>query len=167
MMLHRSFAGQALIFLLAVCAPATASGLLPEPRQQDVQAVQACLGSRNLNLAVTCVGTVADACMATVRNQQPLMAECIVRERTVWDRFLNNDYEAVIAALRPGVREQVRAVEADYAINLDRRCGLVREAWGDGYAITDIEQCKLRATAMQWLWLRDFPMKREKPPRPL
>ena len=149
--------------LLVLANTATAAGRLPPAAPGDVQAIQACLGSRNVNLAASCIGVVADACLKTADSQQR-MTQCMVRERAVWDLFLNNDYPVVLSVMRPGARNELREIERAFVRDMERRCTFIRTAWGySSYIqVVEIEQCMLRATAVQWLWLRDFPMKREK-----
>ncbi len=140
-----------------------AAGPLPPPMPQDVQAVQACLASRTADLAATCVGVMSASCLKTADSQQR-MTQCMIRERAVWDLFLNNDYQAVMAGLRPAAREELRAIERQFVSGTERRCTFIRTAMGfSSYIqVVEIERCMMHATAVQWLWLRDFQMKPEK-----
>ena len=143
--------------------PVLAGGPLPPALPQDVQDVQACLSSRTADLAATCIGVTAAACLKTADSQQR-MTQCMIRERAVWDLFLNNDYPAVMETMRPAAREELRAIERQFVSGTERRCTFIRTAMGySSYIqVVEIERCMMHATAAQWLWLRDFQMKPEK-----
>ncbi len=147
----------------ALASAATAGGKLPPPLPQDVRAVQACLGSRQAMQQAACIGTVADACLKTADSQQR-MTQCMVREHAVWDLFLNNDYPEVIKGLAPAAQRELLAVERQFVANTERRCAFIRTAMGfSSYVqVVEIEECWMHATAVQWLWLRDFLPEREK-----
>jgi uncharacterized protein YecT (DUF1311 family) len=150
--------------LLALPAREALAGRpLPLALPQDVRAVQACLGSRTSDLSATCIGVMSASCLKTADSQQR-MTQCMIRERAVWDLFLNNDYQAVMANLRPAAREQLRAIERQFVSGTERRCTFIRTAMGYStyIQVVEIERCMMHATAVQWLWLRDFQMKPEK-----
>ena len=155
-----------LAFLVVGSLPIVAGGLLPEVRSRDTQTLFACLNSRTADLAASCIGDVARQCIKPGDGIEQ-RAECIVRERAVWELLLNNDYEGALAAIRPAAQSGLREIQVRFLNDMERRCTFVREASGTSSPdqIVEIEQCKLRATATQWLWLREFPMKRQKPPR--
>jgi uncharacterized protein YecT (DUF1311 family) len=140
-----------------------ARGTLPAALPQDVQAVQACLGSRDAFQAPSCIGAAANACLKTADSQQR-MTQCMIRERAVWDLFLNNDYQVVMSVMRPEAQGELREIERAFVRDMERRCTFIRKAWGySSYIqVVEIEECMMHATAVQWLWLRDFPMKKEK-----
>lgn len=140
-----------------------ASALPPAALPQDIQAVQACLGSRQAMQQASCIGAAANPCLQTADSQQRMTA-CMMRERVVWDLFLNNDYPEVLKGLQPKAREEMRAIERNFIADRDRRCTFVRVAAGySSYIqVVDIEECMMHATAAQWLWLRNFLPMREK-----
>lgn len=147
----------------ALTSVATAGGKLPPPLPQDVQAVQACLGSRQAMQQAACIGTVSDVCLKTADSQQR-MTQCMVREHAVWDLFLNNDYPEVMKGLAPAAQRELLEVERQWVNNTERRCTFIRKAMGfSSYVqVVEIEECMMHATAVQWLWLRDFLPEREK-----
>jgi uncharacterized protein YecT (DUF1311 family) len=147
----------------ALAGHVRASALPPAALPQDIQAVQACLGSRQAMQQASCIGAAANPCLQAADSQQRMTA-CMMRERVVWDLFLNNDYPEVLKSLPPRPREALRAIQRNFITERDRRCTFVRMA--SGYSsyiqVAGIEECMMHATAVQWLWLRNFPMKREK-----
>jgi uncharacterized protein YecT (DUF1311 family) len=157
----------AIAALAGVANTASAGGKLPPAAPHDVQAVQACLGSRWQFDAASCIGAVANACLKTADSQQR-MTQCMVRERAVWDLFLNNDYPEVMKSLAPAAQRELREVERQFVTNTERRCTFIRTAMGfSSYVqVVEIEACMMHATAVQWLWLRDFLPVKEKGPKP-
>lgn len=149
--------------VIATAGTAAAGGPLPPPRPEDLQAVQACLSSRVEFEAVSCIGVAANACLKTADSQQR-MTQCMIRERAVWDLFLNNDTPAVMAVLRPPAQRELREIERHFVADTARRCTFIRVAAGySSYIqVVEIEECMMHAAAVQWLWLREFPMKPEK-----
>jgi uncharacterized protein YecT (DUF1311 family) len=146
---------------------AGAGASLPAPLPQDVQAVQACLGSRQAMQQASCIGTVADVCLKTADSQQR-MTHCMVREHAVWDLFLNNDYPEVMKSLAPAAQRELLEVERQFVTGTERRCTFIRKAMGfSSYIqVVEIEECWMHATAVQWLWLREFLPVKEKGPKP-
>ena len=149
---------------LSVALTIFASGLawagVPPPAQPgDLQIVHACLTSRTASLSSTCIGVASDACLKGTTSPQQ-RAQCMTRERAVWDLFLNNDYQALMANLRFKARRELRIIERRFLAATERRCNFVRTAWEREYAHdverAEIEKCWMQATAVQWLWLRDF-----------
>ena len=140
-----------------------ASGLLPDALPQDVRSVQACLASRSGDLAAACIGVTARACLKP-GDGPDRTAQCLVRERAVWDLFLNNDYQGAMMALYPAARRELTAIEREWVVEMERRCAFIRTAAPPAATppFVEVERCKLNATATQWLWLRELPMKREK-----
>lgn len=168
MPLHRLLTAMAIAALAGVPITASAGGKLPPAAPHDVQAVQACLGSRSQFDAASCIGVVANACLKTADSQQR-MTHCMIREHTVWDLFLNNDYPEVLKGLAPAAQRELRDVERQFVANTERRCAFIRTAMGfSSYVqVVEIEECWMHATAVQWLWLRDFLPIKEKGPKPL
>ena len=82
----------------------------------------------------------------------------MTRERAVWDLFLNNDYQALMANPRLKMRRELRIVERRFLTATERRCNFVRTAREYAFYVqlAEIEKCWMQATAVQWLWLRDF-----------
>ena len=149
---------------LSVALTIFASGLAwagaPPPAQPgDLQIVHACLTSRTASLSSTCIVVASDACLKGATSPQQ-RAQCMTRERAVWDLFLNNDYQALMANLRFKARRELRIIERRFLAATERRCNFVRTAREREYAHdverAEIEKCWMQATAVQWLWLRDF-----------
>ncbi len=151
----RSLLGFAITLLFA--GVASAAGPLPPVQQDDLQIVQSCLSSKTESLGSTCIGVAADACLKSADSQQR-MTHCMTRERVVWDLFLNNDYQAIMSNLRFKGRNELREVEREFLRSTERRCTFIRAAWGySSYIqVVEIEKCWMQATAVQWLWLRNF-----------
>jgi uncharacterized protein YecT (DUF1311 family) len=166
-MLPRSLFVVVSVSLGVLAGFARAGGPLPAALPQDVQAVQACLGSRQAMQQASCIGTVATPCLQTADSQQR-MTQCMIRERAVWDLFLNNDYPEVMKSLAPAAQRELREVERQFVTNTERRCTFIRTAMGfSSYVqVVEIEACMMHATAVQWLWLRDFLPVKEKGPKP-
>jgi uncharacterized protein YecT (DUF1311 family) len=155
MPLRRSITLLVAASFIAMEGAASAGGQLPPAAPQDVQAVQ----------QASCIGAVADVCLQTADSQQR-MTQCMVREHAVWDLFLNNDYPEVMKGLAPAVQRELLEVERQFVSGTERRCTFIRKAMGySSYIqIVEIEECWMHATAVQWLWLRDFLPEREKGP---
>jgi hypothetical protein len=153
--------------LAAMANGANAGGKLPPPRPEDLEALQACLGSRVAFEAASCIGAAANACLKTADSQQR-MTQCMVRERAVWDTFLANDMEVVMVHLSPAARSELLEIDRHFRADTDRRCTFIRKAAGySSYIqVVEIEECAMHATAVQWLWLRDFLPVQEKGPKP-
>lgn len=152
-----------LLALAVLSGHADAGGKLPPAAPQDIASVQACLSSRQAMQQASCIGAAADVCLKTADSQQR-MTNCMVRERAVWDLFLNNDYPEVMKGLRPEAQRELLEVERQFVANTERRCTFIRKAAGySSYIqVVEIEECMMHATAVQWLWLRDFLPEREK-----
>jgi hypothetical protein len=92
----------------------------------------------------------------------------MVRERAVWDTFLANDMEVVMVHLSPAARSELLEIDRHFRADTDRRCTFIRKAAGySSYIqVVEIEECAMHATAVQWLWLRDFLPVQEKGPKP-
>lgn len=137
---------------------AAASGPLPPPRPDDMQAVQACLSSREELEQGTCIGAASTLCLKKADSQQR-MTDCMTRERAVWDTFLNNDYQAVMQSrISPQARQALLDIERKFVADTEQRCTFIRTfaGYSSFIQVVEIEECWMQATAVQWLWLRDF-----------
>jgi len=139
---------------LALLAPFGAARAQPSPAA-DAGVVSACLAGAG-NLEPACIGAVAEACLNTADSTQR-MGDCETRELKVWDGWLNRDYAAAMARLPVAAKTELRAIERAFVADKDRRCGFVATVGGPTTMNTPhIQECQLRATAIQWLWLKDF-----------
>jgi uncharacterized protein YecT (DUF1311 family) len=146
--------------LILACAMLT---VLPAARAQTTapadpaaaKVLNTCLAKAG-NLEPSCIGLVADACLKTADSTQR-MGDCETRELKVWDRWLNRDYAVVMARLPAPAQTQLRDIERAFVADTDRRCGFLSVVNGPTAINTPPQQeCRLRATAMQWLWLKAF-----------
>ena len=134
---------------------ATASAAPPPDPGADARLIAACVAGSG-NLEPTCIGRMADACLKTADSTQR-MAECETHELKVWDGWLNRDYAVVMARLNPRARAALRGIERAFVADTARRCGFVATVNGaTTMNAPSVAECRLRATAVQWLWLKDF-----------
>ena len=145
------------VALFGSTSVAGAGGPLPAPRPDDLQAIQACLSSRTAYEQGSCVGAASTICLKTADSQQR-MTNCMTRERAVWDLFLNNDYQAIMQGANPKVRQALLDIERKFVADTDQRCTFIRTfaGYSSYIQVVEIEECWMHATAVQWLWLRDF-----------
>lgn len=141
----------------ALLASFTAAARAAPPRDPDADArlIAACVAGSG-DLETSCIGRMADACLKTADSTQR-MAECETRELKIWDGWLNRDYAAVMARLNPRPRAALRGIERAFVADVARRCGFIATVNGPTTMnAPHVAECRLRATAVQWLWLKDF-----------
>ncbi|WP_338467499.1 lysozyme inhibitor LprI family protein [Novosphingobium sp. ZN18A2] len=84
------------ICLTSTAAPAraVASDQAFASSTDDVVTIRRCLDG-NDERAMTCIGQIADGCLAKARHEQPWMARmnCWSRENHAWEQLLNNKYK--------------------------------------------------------------------------
>lgn len=150
--------GGFLALFLAIVSAAQAGGPLPPPRPDDLKAVQTCLASRDEFSQASCIGAASTVCLKTADSQQR-MTDCMTRERAVWDTFLNNDYQAIMQSrTNPQARQALLDIERKFVADTEQRCTFIRTfaGYSSFIQVVEIEECWMQATAVQWLWLRDF-----------
>ena len=94
-----------------------------------------------------CRGKMAEACMAAEEGGYSTlgMVQCTNAEATVWDRFLNEEYKATMAALKAmdaeeavyfpefaNRAESLRDAQRAWIAFRDAECGLAYAMWGSG-----------------------------------
>ncbi len=141
----------------ALLASFTAVARAAPPPDPDAGArlIAACVAGAG-NMATSCIGLMADTCLKTADSTQR-MAECETHELKIWDGWLNRDYPAVMARLKPRARTALRRIEHAFVAETARRCGFIATVNGPTTMnAPHVAECRLRATAIQWLWLKDF-----------
>jgi uncharacterized protein YecT (DUF1311 family) len=121
----------------------------------DTKVLSDCLASAG-NLEPACIGLVANACLNTADSTER-MADCEARELKVWDAWLDRDYLELMARLPPAAKTKLRSIERAFVADTDRRCRFIAVVNGPTTMNgPHVQECRLRATATQWLWLKDF-----------
>ena len=150
----------ALLLLLPLGGPAAG-------QEADVQAVRACLAEAGDPL--DCVGTSVEACVAGRPDGETTagMVECIGTETAAWDRVLNEEYAATMAAFREMdatgdvvaedfTREgKLREAQRAWIAFRDAECALQYSRWGMGTLRQVVgANCLMEATAERAVELR-------------
>ncbi|HEY3799074.1 MAG TPA: lysozyme inhibitor LprI family protein [Caulobacteraceae bacterium] len=141
--------------LAALALPQSSFAATPAPSPADARTLTDCVAKAG-NLETGCVGLVADACLKTADSQER-MGDCETRELAIWDAWLNRDYQAEMGKLPAAAQVKLRAIERAFIADRDSRCGFYAVVNGPTYLnVLPQQTCALQATAVQWLWLKDF-----------
>ena len=136
-------------------AQATPARSEPTGPAGDAHTLSDCVAKAG-NLEPGCIGLVADACLKTADSQER-MGDCETRELKVWDGWLNRDYQVLMSKSLAGAQVRLRTIERAFVADTDQRCGFVTVVNGPTFLnVLPEQECRLRATAIQWLWLKDF-----------
>lgn len=152
-----------LLATLLVSCPAFAGGPLaemgplPAPEPKDAREIAACVAEKGDNLSSACIGIIADACLKHADSTER-MRDCVTREVSVWDAWLNRDYRALRARLAPRSRQALQDIEMIFISEKGRKCSFGATLAGAQSTMQgpDVANCVLHETAEQWLWLRGF-----------
>jgi uncharacterized protein YecT (DUF1311 family) len=105
-----------------------------------------------------CLMTVAKPCMggdetsASSRRQ----IECLDRERSVWDKIVNDSYKTMIDALEPDQRDKLREMQRSWIHTRDLTCAFWYDYFQGTMANPMIAYCNNRETARRAIFLRIF-----------
>jgi uncharacterized protein YecT (DUF1311 family) len=105
-----------------------------------------------------CLMTVAKPCMsgdetsASSRRQ----IECLDRERSVWDKIINDSYKTMIDALEPDQRTKLREMQRSWIHTRDLTCAFWYDYFQGTMANPMIAYCNNRETARRAIFLRIF-----------
>ena len=131
---------------------------------KDITAIGDCLrnqdkrkGSQEAEEAA-CLMTVAKPCMggdesaANARRQ----IECLDRERSVWDKILNDSTQTMIDALEPDQQARLREMQRSWIHTRDLTCAFWYDYFQGTMANPMIAYCNNRETARRAIFLRIF-----------
>lgn len=118
-----------------------------------------------------CLGSLSKACMAQPGGESTLgMAMCASAEAQVWDKFLNAEYQALMAFSKvmdvdeavyfpefAKREESLRAAQRAWIAYRDAECGLAYALWGSG-SMRNIagSDCIMQMTAQRTIELLDM-----------
>ena len=152
-----------LVLALIVAGPLAARA--DAPAAKDVATVADCLrkldkkegGSQEADEAA-CLMTVAKPCMGGdetgVSSRRQI--ECLDRERLVWDKIINDSYQAMMNALDPDQQAKLREMQRSWMQTRDLTCMFWYDYFQGTMANPMIAYCNNRETARRAIFLRVF-----------
>jgi uncharacterized protein YecT (DUF1311 family) len=152
-----------LLLSLALIVSGPLSARADAAAAEDIAMIGDCLrkqdktrGSQEAEEAA-CLMTVAKPCMgdetsASARRQ----IECLDRERSVWDKIVNDSYKTMIDALELDQRDKLREMQRSWIHTRDLTCAFWYDYFQGTMANPMIAYCNNRETARRAIFLRIF-----------
>nr|WP_281390453.1 lysozyme inhibitor LprI family protein [Paracoccus amoyensis] len=108
-----------------------------------------------------CIGVAAGACQTATQSGSttPGISACLMSENAVWDRLLNQEYQANRKAFAdtPGMTEKLQAAQRAWVAMRDADCEIAYDRYGGGSMRTIASAaCQMNHTARRALQLRDM-----------
>ncbi len=148
-----------LVAALILPWPAVAQNLI-----FDIAPVEACLATGGGDM---CPGLAAEACINATSDGYTTvgMGACTDYERAVWDRWLNEEYQALMIKLKaqdaeamsyaPKQADALREMQRAWIGFRDAKCAYVASQWGGGTGAGPASvSCHLHETASQLFYLQ-------------
>jgi uncharacterized protein YecT (DUF1311 family) len=104
-----------------------------------------------------CLMTVAKPCMGDETNASARRRiECLDRERSVWDKIVNDSYKTMVNALEPDQQAKLREMQRSWVHTRDLTCTFWYDYFQGTMANPMIAYCNNRETARRAIFLRIF-----------
>ena len=132
------------------------------PSTDDIQAIHDCLeaseGNAERQIAIDCIGIVANPCLDTPDGQTtPGMSACVLREEAIWDGLLNDWYGMAREGMSRELKDQLRDVQRKWIDWRDAKCGFEHAKFEGGTAGGPAAAaCLMETTAARALELRSL-----------
>lgn len=157
-----SLALSLLVMLSGVTAACQARA--DEPAAKDVMTIEACLRKQLKNPddtqeadAAACLMKVAKPCIGDEAASPPSQTlACLERERLVWDKFVNDSYNAMMSGLDPDQQVKLRDMQRSWIHTRDLTCMFWYDYFQGTMANPMIAYCNNRETARRAIFLRIF-----------
>jgi uncharacterized protein YecT (DUF1311 family) len=127
------------------------------PNAADVEAITACMKSKQGNDRAACAGVVASPCIgdeAAAADRQ--IIDCFAREQLVWDKMLNDAYASLHKALDDDQRVKLRDMQRSWLETRKRTCSFYYDYFQGLMANPMIANCENRETARRAVFLMGF-----------
>lgn len=108
-----------------------------------------------------CIGVAAGACQTATPSGSTTVgiSECLMSENAVWDRLLNQEYQANRDAFAdtPGMNEKLQTAQRAWIALREADCQIAYDRYGGGSMRTIASAaCQMEHTARRALQLRDM-----------
>ena len=145
-------------FLVVLCAVTASSGASAQGSAQA--GLQDCLGAvlRSGSDGRSCIGSIARTCLKRPESDTTHgEIACYRGETEVWDRMLNTEYNALLAAApSPQVGEKIREAQRLWLRGRDADCQVPMLLLDGTMAQPMVASCAMEATAVRALALRHW-----------
>jgi uncharacterized protein YecT (DUF1311 family) len=153
-----------LLLVLALTAIGAAPTRAEAPDPKDAATIHACLTALDKSAAgqeiyeATCLLKVANPCIggdqASASDRKQI--ECFDRERTIWDKIINDSYKTLINGLDPEPARKLREMQRGWMHVRDLTCEFWYDYFQGTMANPMIASCQNRETARRAIYLRTF-----------
>ena len=147
---------------LVISAVLAAGAVLAQAQKvdpRDTAAIDACIKEARSKSrhAETCIGTVADPCVAEPAGQSTAgAAACYNRELLVWDDMLNGAYEQLRKGLAAPKSAKLQSAQRAWLEARKQGCEFYWEFFRGTIASPMAGSCYMRETANRAIYLRFF-----------